>query len=238
MAPSKKDTGCVGFFHGGIILTGRCVLGFSDQKEPDDIYDQLVVHYGDKLRFKYVSCENPEAVFKKFKTEMINGLVSDNIYTGSISASERALKDVSKIETAHNWPKKVKKESENDTDTADTKPKRARSASSKVKGKDSGDEPAEKSKTVKGKKSNSDDDEPSEKSKIVKGKKSNDDDEPAEKSKTVKGKKSNSDDDEPAEKSKTTKGKKHEEAVEDTPNKKKKEEAAKEKPKETPKKSK
>jgi hypothetical protein len=132
---SKKPVkGCVGFFYKGIIGQGKFRAGYSEDKEPSDLYDELLTMYGEGLSFKYVSCEDPEAVFKKFKTDNKTTHINDDLYTGHIEPTEQSLKKVSGEKIAHGWPKRpARKEEDSEEDKKSSKKKSDEESKSKSK---------------------------------------------------------------------------------------------------------
>ena len=123
---SKKiEKGCVGFFYNGIISKGKVVLGFDKNSCPEDLYKTRLCWYGNGLMFKYVSCTNPEEIFEKFQNDMKNTLINDNVYSGHIDSTEKALKEASGEKVAHLFPKRSNKpveEIEKDEPEKDIKP--------------------------------------------------------------------------------------------------------------------
>ena len=127
---NKQQKGCVGFLYKGIFAQGKFRAAYSEDKEPTDLYDELVKVYGTGVIFKYVLCENPEEVFKKFKADNKHTQINDDLYAGHIEPTEQSLKKVSGINCAHLWPKRSNKKEE---DTEEDDKNKAKKPSSEDK---------------------------------------------------------------------------------------------------------
>lgn len=106
---NKPQKGCVGIGYKGIIMQGKYCLAYCEGSDPAQVGDELVKNYGNGVTFKYVLCENPKTVYEEFKKKNDVTLINDDIFSGAIEATEKSLKEISGISTAHLWPKKSNK---------------------------------------------------------------------------------------------------------------------------------
>ena len=65
----KQEKGSVGFVGNGALKVGTARLFWSNEKEPNDIKEEMQKHYGAGVRVKYVSIVDPEEYYDKLKLQ-------------------------------------------------------------------------------------------------------------------------------------------------------------------------